>query len=65
VRTAKFDCKIMLLPDELQAIENWRFAKRMPSRTSAVREIIRRGLAAEGFKTVELIELRCGQGQPT
>jgi hypothetical protein len=32
------------------AIEDWRFRKRMPSRASAVREIIRRGLAAEGFK---------------
>jgi len=41
--------QIMLSQDELRAIENWRFDKRMPSRASAVRELLRRGLAAEGF----------------
>jgi len=41
--------QIMLDSQELQALEDWRFAKRMPSRAAAVREIIRRGLAAEGF----------------
>ncbi len=41
--------QIMLDDEELTAIENWRFLKRMPSRTAAVREILRRGLAAEGF----------------
>jgi len=39
----------MLSQDELRAIENWRFAKRMPSRAAAVRELLRRGLTAEGF----------------
>ena len=34
---------------ELRALENWRFDKRMPSRAAAVRELLRRGLAAEGF----------------
>jgi hypothetical protein len=43
--------QIMLSPDELQALENWRFEKRMPSRASAVRELLRRGLAADGFVT--------------
>ena len=42
--------QIMLNHNELQAIENWRFKTRMPSRAAAVREIMRRGLAAEGFK---------------
>jgi hypothetical protein len=41
--------QIMLMPDELQTLDDWRFAKRMPSRASAVRELLRRGLAAEGF----------------
>lgn len=41
--------QIMLSQDELRALENWRFAKRMPSRAAAVRELLRRGLAAEGF----------------
>jgi len=42
--------QIMLHPDELQAIEDWRFSKRMPSRASAIRELLHRGLAAEGFR---------------
>lgn len=41
--------QIMLSAEELQAVENWRFDKRMPSRAAAVRELLRRGLAAEGF----------------
>jgi hypothetical protein len=32
--------------DELKAIEDFRFRHRMPNRTAAVRELIRRGLAA-------------------
>ena len=41
--------QIMLSIDVLRAVENWRFEKRMPSRAAAVRELLRRGLAAEGF----------------
>ena len=41
--------QIMLSHDELRALENWRFDKRMPSRAAAVRELLRRGLTAEGF----------------
>ena len=41
--------QIMLSADELSAVENFRFDKRMPSRAAAVRELLRRGLAAEGF----------------
>lgn len=41
--------QIMLSAEELLALENWRFDKRMPSRAAAVRELLRRGLAAEGF----------------
>lgn len=43
--------QIMLSADELRAVENWRFDKRMPSRAAAVRELLRRGLSAEGFLT--------------
>jgi metal-responsive CopG/Arc/MetJ family transcriptional regulator len=32
--------------DELKAIDDFRFRHRMPSRTAAVRELLRRGLAA-------------------
>ena len=45
--------QIMLDDDELSAIENWRFQKRMPSRAAAVRELLRRGLAAEGFELAQ------------
>lgn len=45
--------QIMLQEDELAAIEDWRFRQRMPSRASAVRELLRRGLAAEGFTLAE------------
>jgi hypothetical protein len=45
--------QIMLTDDELMALDDWRFAKRMPSRASAVRELLKRGLAAEGFMSVK------------
>lgn len=45
--------QIMLSADELAALENWRFEKRMPSRAAAVRELLRRGLASDGFLTAE------------
>ena len=40
--------QIMLAEDELRAVDDWRFAKRMPSRAAAVRELLKRGLAVEG-----------------
>lgn len=43
--------QIMLDPEELTAVDNFRFEKRMPSRASAVRELLKRGLTAEGFLT--------------
>jgi len=41
--------QIMLTEDELVAVDDWRFDRRMPSRASAIRELLRRGLVAEGF----------------
>jgi hypothetical protein len=41
--------QIMLTEDELAALDDWRFVRRMPSRAAAIREILKRGLAAEGF----------------
>ena len=41
--------QIMLTDEELSALDDWRFAKRMPSRAAAVRELLKRGLVAEGF----------------
>jgi hypothetical protein len=39
----------MLTDQELKALDDWRFKSRMPSRASAIRELLKRGLAAEGF----------------
>jgi len=39
----------MLTPDELRLIDTWRFAKRMPSRAAAIRELLKRGIVAEDF----------------
>jgi hypothetical protein len=41
--------QIMLTKEELVALDTWRFNRRMPSRAAAVRELLRRGLIAEGF----------------
>ena len=45
--------QIMLTKEELEALDSWRFARRMPSRAAAVRELLKRGLAAEGFEVVD------------
>ena len=42
--------QVMLAADELAAVDTFRYTKRMPSRAAAVREILRRGLSAEGFE---------------
>ena len=33
----------------MRALEDWRFSRRMPSRASAIRELLKRGLTADGF----------------
>jgi len=45
--------QIMVTLGELRAIDTWRFKKRMPSRASALRELLKRGLIAEGFMEAE------------
>jgi hypothetical protein len=40
--------QIMLAPEELKAVDNFRFQHRMPSRAAAVRELLRFGLGAVG-----------------
>jgi hypothetical protein len=42
--------QIMLSPKELKAVDDFRFQSRMPSRAAAVRELLKRGLAVEGFE---------------
>ncbi len=41
--------QIMLTPEELGALDDFRFKHRMPSRAAAVRELLKRGLAGAGF----------------
>ena len=41
--------QLMLSPEELVLIDDFRFKRRMPSRAAAVRELLTRGLKAEGF----------------
>jgi metal-responsive CopG/Arc/MetJ family transcriptional regulator len=41
--------QIMLTDEELRLLDDWRFDRRMPSRAAAIRELLKRGLAAEGF----------------
>jgi len=40
--------QIMLNPEEISALDDWRFAHRLPSRAAAIRELLKRGLVAEG-----------------
>ena len=41
--------QLMLTPEELVVLDDFRFKARMPSRASAVRELLKRGLSSEGF----------------
>ena len=41
--------QIMLTGDELTILDDFRYKTRMPSRAAAIRELLKRGLAAEGF----------------
>ena len=41
--------QIMLSPEELTAVDDYRFRQRMPSRAAAVRELFRLGLASAGM----------------
>jgi len=45
--------QIMLTKEEVGALDNWRFSRRMPSRAAAIRELLKRGLAAEGFDVAD------------
>jgi hypothetical protein len=42
--------QIMLSGEELTVLDDFRFKLRMPSRAAAVRELLKRGLSAEGFE---------------
>ncbi len=48
-RTRPERLQIMLNNDELKALDDWRFARRMPSRAAAIRELLRCGLSVDGI----------------
>jgi hypothetical protein len=41
--------QIMLSPEELSVIDDFRFVHRMPTRAAAVRELLKLGLASAGM----------------
>jgi hypothetical protein len=41
--------QVMLSPEELAALDDFRFKHRMPTRAAAVRELLKLGLAAAGI----------------
>jgi hypothetical protein len=43
----------MLTRKELDDLDTWRFAARMPSRAAAIRELLKRGLSAQGFSQAD------------
>jgi len=45
--------QIMLSPEELSAVDDFRFKQRMPSRAAAVRELFRLGLTNAGLTLVK------------
>lgn len=40
--------QIMLTPEELAVLDEFRFRNRMPSRAAAIRELLKRGLRVDG-----------------
>ena len=37
--------QIIFTPEELTALDDWRFANRMPTRAAAIRELMKRGMS--------------------
>ena len=48
--------QLLLDEEELQAIDDWRFAHRLPSRAAALRELLRRGLISSDFADTPDVE---------
>jgi hypothetical protein len=46
--------QLMLSPEELMLVDDFRFKHRMPSRAAAVRELMKRGLTVYGFSGVPM-----------
>lgn len=46
--------QIVLTPEELEMLDDWRFAHRMPSRAAAIRELLKRGFACSDNESVPI-----------
>ena len=46
--------------DEVEAVDTWRFANRMPSRAEAIREILRRFIEASSAHGIYRIDIPVG-----
>jgi hypothetical protein len=49
--------QVMLSPEELAAVDDFRFRHRMPTRAAAVRELLKFGLAAADFDATAGVKL--------
>ncbi len=47
--------QVMLTDEEIILLNDFRFKARMPSRSAAVRELLKRGLAAEEFMVAAFV----------
>lgn len=50
--------QLMLDVDELEAIDEWRFDNRLPTRAAAIRELIKRGLMNRSLQPPETRDAR-------
>ncbi len=57
-RTEKL--QLMLSSAELDALDDWRFKHRMPTRAAAIRELLRRGLGTNEFDEPETKDAATG-----
>jgi hypothetical protein len=53
--------QVILAADELAAVEEFRYQARIPSRSAAVRELLRRGLARASRPAVLASNSRCSR----
>jgi hypothetical protein len=51
-----FRLQVMMTPEEIQAIDDWRFAQRQSSRATAVRQIMQRGMMVADQKEEDPVQ---------
>ena len=56
--------QIMLSPQEMSVVDDFRFAHRMPTRAAAVRELLKLGLESASGRWSQVERLRCAGSRP-